>query len=381
MNDPEAIIAGVQRQLLMQDWNVTWAWCPAGKLPIEGAFAVCHTTPTRSLAHLQLANPWPANEDMPETIRHELVHALISPLTELIEGSAAAVMIEETIVEKLGIALGRSSGPGLARIVANVVDRYAPRMRARISALASRRTGKGRQMDIKLILAAIRAALTADDPKPGLEALMSELDGMQGDPDGVDPKSPPAREGEGDPAKPIEKPLSDARGYARDEEQPMARGRRALDAETVRARKGADLAVATGIRGRLREVRAEGLTLDAKLEAELAAMRDPDNFEQRIADILRGRELAAPGQQRARSGVQVDGAPGPTGDNQPPMTAAQLAAEGFDPAFVAGYQAEHKVDPHQAAATLSGGRNARARKAAEETAMRARAARDVGRGN
>jgi len=376
--DPGTIIADVQRQIGMLDWRIEWEWCPAGTLEIPGALAVCRALPERSFARIVIAQPWPGDEDLAETIRHEVVHALLSPLTQLIPMSDAAVMLEETIVEKLGIALGGPAGRALARAVVGAVDKYVPRLRARISALAPRRPGKGR-MDIKLILAAIRAALTAEDPKPGLEALMTELDGMQGDVGEGDAQKPPAREGE--PPKPdAGPPKPDARAYGREDEKPMARGR-GVDVEVARARKGADMSVSTGIRARLREETAAGLVLDTKLETELAAMRDPDAFEQRIADLTRGRAMASQGQQRARSGVQQDGAPPPAGSGEAPMTAAQLAAEGFDPRWIAGYHEEHKADPHAAAATLSGGRAGLARKATEAATARARAARDAGKGN
>lgn len=360
--------------LLLPGWSITWEVCAPED--IGGNLAMIYPTPTRSMALVKVA-PHPPGESPLESIAHELVHGVLSPLTALLPADHGAIMLEEQAVERLGVALAKLP-VGLSRAVGRAVEKYAPRMRARVSARASR-SRKGRAMDPKILMEALDALIAGDTAKCAeiLKALVASAAGGAAEPDGDE--APPAREdappGDAPPAAPP------ARGYGRDEEPPMARGRRALDVETARARKGADLAVATGIRGRLREVRAEGLNLDAKLEAELAAMRDPDRFEQRIADLMRGRELAAPGQQRARSGVQVDGAPAPTGDNQPPMTAAQLAAEGFDPAFVAGYQAEHKADPRAAAATLSGGRAARARKAGEEAAMRARAARDAGRGN
>lgn len=231
-------------------------------------------------------------------------------------------------------------------------------------------------MDPKILMEALDALIAGDTAKCAeiLKALVASAAGGAAEPDGgeVPPARADAPPGDAPPGDGPPKP--DARGYGRDDEQPMARGRR-LDAEVARARKAADGTAALFARGRVRELRADGFELDAALEKELVGERDPDVLERRIADLTRGRVLGSKGQQRARGDVQHEGSPPPAGDSAAPMTAAQLAAEGFDQPWIADYMREHKQDPKAAAATLSGGREGRARKAREAEQARARAGR------
>lgn len=203
-------------------------------------------------------------------------------------------------------------------------------------------------MDIKLILAAIRAALTADDPKPGLEALMSELEGMQGEPDGDEGAPAPARADE--PAKPDAGPPA-----------PDARGRKALDEAGNRARRVADKLAQGYARSRVADLQRQGWTIDAKLEAELVSMTDDVAFDRRVADLERGRAMAAPGGQRARSGVQHEGAPAPGGGDLKDPDDLKT----FDDAFQATYRGLAKSDAKQAEVWLASGRARKARDGAQ----------------
>ena len=119
MNDPRLSISRFA-SLLVPGWKVTFSRCRAEKMPIRGALAVCNPTPTRSLAHLYIVDPWPAGEDMEETIAHELTHAALSPFTTLLQDHPAAVMLEEQAVENIG--KGLASAPRAARALARAVS-------------------------------------------------------------------------------------------------------------------------------------------------------------------------------------------------------------------------------------------------------------------
>ncbi|HSN15382.1 MAG TPA: hypothetical protein VLT61_12175 [Anaeromyxobacteraceae bacterium] len=217
---------------LIPGWTVTSEWKAADKMPVAGALAVCEPTPTRSLAHVSVLAPWPEGESLPETLWHELTHALLSPLTALVEDSAGAVMVEEPIVERLGNLLATLPARARAAVV-RAVETYTPRLRARISARAP--LARGGSMDAKEVLAAI----TGQDEGKALEILTGWVaeqinaatgGGGPAEPDGDEPTGdpmakdkPPVPPKPGDGAPP---PAGDA----------AARARLALDGELARAR-------------------------------------------------------------------------------------------------------------------------------------------------
>lgn len=356
---------------------------------MAGALAVCRpptpdnpgdTTPTRRLATVWVLAEWPDGEDLAETVRHELVHAWISTLVALIPESAAAVMIEEQLVEQMGKYLGTLTARARASMlhaVTRAVDTYAPAaMRARISARAQSRA-RGGQMDGKQVLAAI----AGQDEAAALQILndwATEQLAAAGHPGAAEPDGdelpgdaaaelPKPGEGETPMNDPKAKPAAAGAPPAPPTQaEPVARAAArvaALDSEHARARKAADATVGITVRARLREIRQEGVTLPTNLETSLAKMTDLDAFEQRVGDLLEGRKLAAPGGTRARAtapNALASTAPADHDDGPVAVDEAALKTEGFDDRFVNLYRGAAAHSKKNADALLSG---ARARKA------------------
>lgn len=307
------------------------------------------------------------------TLSHEIFHVL---LAEWIANPT--VENEERVVESAAQAVVRSEFGADARVVARSIKAMPTAIRARVAVATkvvsarARSRARGDTMDQEQVQGALDA-LEADDAaktkqilKEILAALAVKGAGGGGEAGG---DMPPARDSE-PAAGPPGAPMPDARAYGR-EEQPTAARARGLDAEVARARKAADGAAAMLARGRVRELRADGFELDAALERELIAERDPDVLERRISDLSRGRKMGAQGQQRARSGVQSDGAPPPASGE--PKDPEDLKA--FPPEFQETYRGLAKSDPKSADVWLSRGRATRAREAervAVEQEQRAR---------
>lgn len=377
---------------------MTWVALPQADLdalkPPGPNLAVVQSLPERRMATVNVVSPWPEGESLSETLHHELGHAWIAPLTAQIPETDASVMLEEQLVETLGVylaSLGASARAAARRALASVVDAYAPRLRARISAQAS--PARGGQMDPELLSAALDAIEAGDFEKckeilKGLvvTAASGGAAPPHPEPDGDEAAKAGAPEGEppmAEMSKPPEagaKPVSDPKPA----EAPRVAARLVqLDGEVSRARKAADAAVGVTVRARLRELRTDGIALPTNLEADLAKMTDLDRFEQRVADITAGRSLAAPGGTRARAQVtagnpvQNGAAPAPVDFGAAPAaTPEELRAEGADEGFVQMYQRVSESDPAGAAGLLKGFREpsavaARARLASKGPAGRA----------
>jgi hypothetical protein len=343
------VVALVKRfsALLVPGWVVTSETVPPERMPMEGALAVCIPTPTRSVAHVVVVDPWPTGESLAETIAHELTHACLSPLTALLEPSAAAVMLEEQAVENIGKALAQAT-PGLARAMARAVERYAPRLRARVSAFASGRRARGGRMDpIDLILAAVEAAANSDDPKAALADLLTKVRSIK---DGTPPPGEPS------PAADEAPPLMDGRGGPPPADgAPAARRPRSETADARRARLAAEEieTIAKDQRVAAKE------TLVATLRARLPGANGLAAIERRI--------LAAPtyqaakdiadiaidmggGPQRARTidpatGQPVEIQPTPAPGGTSPHTIEDLVKEGLPRALATEIVEELKTNP------------------------------------
>lgn len=258
----------------------------------QGALAMVYSTPERQLAHVVVA-PHPPGESLEESIAHELTHSLLSPLTKLIEWSPAAVMIEEQIVERLGKIIAGAPA-GLARAISKALQNprtKSAELRKRISALATRQRNEGKKrMDYAMFIAALEAALEAEDPKSAIQSLLEKVKGMQGD---AGPASAPMRE---------DKP-EDGKMPAMREEDMSPQYRTMFRS----AKRSAAMMLGDTIRLRLHTARTvDGIVLDADIEKDLSACSSIEQFEREFALVKR---LAGKGneQQRARSGVvQVD---------------------------------------------------------------------------
>lgn len=376
--DLAALGAPIAAQLL-PGWAVSWHPTAEAEMPMAGALAVCDPTPTRSIAKVYVVTPWPAGESLAETLWHELTHAALSPLTALLPPSDGAVMVEEQIVERLGILLSKVPQAARRALTRAVAD-YAPQLRARISALAPR--ARGGQMDPKLIMAALDALIAGDAEKCAeiLKGLVAAAAGAGGapapegapaaEPDGDESAKmaapPPA---EGDEKKPAEAPPAEgARVVARKGTETMSddakRARKAaddLEAMAKDARANAVPALITRLRARLGSAlspAAEKRILAASSYAEAKALAD-------FAEEMSG------GPQRARSGVEHGVTPDTAGGAKvAPWTAATLQAEGIPAPLAAEIVAQHAKSPALAENSLQ---HARARLGAASNPWAAKA--------
>lgn len=208
----EALLAFWQPVLRVADWHVLVQL--DAKLE---AYGVCQPDYTYKRALITLRDPAAPlpGYDLEETLVHELVHLHFAAFDT--QGGSPERTAEEQAVESLMralIQLKRSGAPveelrSLAR-----TGIAGARARARQITPAPR-AGRRKRMDIKMFLAALKAALTAEDPKAAIEALVQEVEGMaggeelpasEGDPpmagEGGDDKPPMAGEGEGGDDKP-----------------------------------------------------------------------------------------------------------------------------------------------------------------------------------
>lgn len=335
--------------LLVPGWGVSIVRLAPERMPIKGALAVCDPTPTRELLRLYIVEPWPENEDLAETIAHEMTHGMISPLTALLGNNPHAIMTEERIVERLGKVLA-TVPVGQARAMARAVQRYAPQLRARlkISSLATRaRDGGKNMMDAGMVKAALDAIESGDSDKCKelLKALIAaevtEGEAMEGAGEEM------AQMAEGAPAPEAGgAPPMDARMVAR-----MKRTSDELELIAKDARASGKKLLIDGLRARL----GEHTGLPA-IEKRINAATDY-RAAKMIADIA--ADLApADGAQRARSGLTVKGAPADASGMgiEPPHSIADLVKEGLPAQFAQEFHATFKVNPDQAMAELNGAR-------------------------
>jgi hypothetical protein len=298
-----AIVKEIAAQLI-PGWQVTCELAPSVEAN-QNALAMVWPTPERQLAHVVVA-PHPPHESLRESLAHELTHALLAPLTKLIEWSPAAVMIEEQIVERLGkIIAGAPTGTARAMMRALQHPRTnSPTIRKRISALAvGRRNETRKRMEPKALaaLAMEGGALTAaENPDPAamadfikrvVEALASGGD--------AGPGSAPMRE---------DKP-EDGKGAPpmREEEVPEA-----MRAQYRTMQRTTSMSLGSAVRLRIHELRTvDKLDITPAIEAMLRKAKTVEDFEEKL-DLVKA-SLGASTEQRKRSGTEPDGNGGRNG--------------------------------------------------------------------
>lgn len=284
---------------LIPGWRVDWAWCSQEELDaiIPGAMAICSTTPTRSMALVRVLSPWPEGESLVETLWHELTHAAWSPLTSLIPASDGATMVEEQIVERFGVLLSKLS-PSLARVVAKAIRKVAaPRVAARISALATPRARIGGTMDPNLMKKALEV-IAAGDAAGALDLLTAIVASAAGGGAPAAPEGAPESAPEGAPMGAA--PAAGAAAPDKKDDAPMAR-------QHARAQAAADSLVKTSIRARIREVNTvEGFPLPPAIATRVLAAESIEDAEEILATV-RDTIEATGGTVRARSGAKPPG--------------------------------------------------------------------------
>jgi hypothetical protein len=242
--DLQALLVELQRELRLQDWRVEISYVPnltnGAGYPVHG---LCSHLVDAKVASIAIRDPeTPATASDPsveETLVHELVHLHFAPFSG---SSSAEIAAEEQAVWALTEALhGAKTAARRGQI--------ARAMMARAAAGAT--TGKvvrSQKMDIAMLLAALKAALQADDPKAAIEALLKEVEGAGAAPsDPVPPgeQEPPPAPLAMDPEDP--KPPMQAAALPEDEPKAQRAGgvsRKEFDrlqVETVVHQHGAKL--------------------------------------------------------------------------------------------------------------------------------------------
>lgn len=289
-----ATIAGA----LIPGWELEFVFAES-MAETGGALAYCIPQPRREKAKIVIA-PHPPDESLRETIAHELGHAWVSPLVELIEPSEAASTIEEVLIERFSKFAAAHPGlvGALARVTKNPRTTH-PIVRKRISALASRRRneGKNKMADgSRLAELAMKAGEMGaredvpEDVRALLAEFVAELAGGSGPPSNA---APPMRE-DGDPAK------SDAPAMREDEMPP------AMREQYRRARMSTASMLKDTIRLRLHTARTvDGIVLDAETEKDLGSCTSIEDFE-RVFRLVTRQAAKGSEQQRKRSGVNPD---------------------------------------------------------------------------
>lgn len=341
------------------------------------------------MATVNVVTPWPEGESLSETLHHELGHAWIAPLTAQLEQTEASVMLEEQLVETLGVylaSLGATARAAARRALASVVDKYAPApARARISARVPLARDGG-PMDPKMIMEALEALIGGDAEKCQeiLKGLIASAAGGGAPP----PETPP--ESTGEPPMAEQKPPPPAAGAPSPVGDPkpteatrVAARIAQIDSEHTRARKAADAAVGITVRARIRELRIEGLALPTALETALSKMTDLDRFEERVSDLKAGASLRGGGYDvrgdlgtlRGRPASPAT-TPAPTDGLPPPATIEELRAEGAEEGFLQMYA---MADETGKAGLVKGFRDPMAVQARARMAARGPAGRAHGR--
>ena len=309
MIDRARIDAIVQRLAneLLPGWDVTWT--PVKPDAIGGNLAMVKAYPARQIARVAVAEH-PPNESYEESLAHEFVHAVISPLVDLIEESPASIMVEEPIAERLGKFIAKYARLRGAVARALHSPRTASRIvRQRISAIATRQriAGRTNNVDPKMIEEII-AAIKDGNGDAAIELLTkllaSAAGGMAGGPDssaGAARDDEGAAQGDGATAYRADEPQAQGKMRMSELDKTLLRARQAESKANAAARGASQIT----IRARIRELRGDGVQIDAETEKKLVALGDVDAAEERIEYLVKGRETAA---TRARSGVTSSGA-------------------------------------------------------------------------
>jgi hypothetical protein len=296
-----AIVKEIAAQLI-PGWQVTCELAPSVEAN-QNALAMVWPTPERQLAHVVVA-PHPPHESLRESLAHELTHALLAPLTKLIEWSPAAVMIEEQIVERLGKIIA-SAPTGTARAMMRALQHprtTSTTVRKRISALATRQrnAGRKRNVDPKMIEDII-AAIKEGNGEAAIELLTKLLASAAGGMAGGDagPGSAPMREDNPDDGK--------GAPPMREEEVPEA-----MRAQMRIMNRLATTQLGSTIRMRINELRTvDKLEITPVIETKLHKSRTIEDFEDRL-ELVKA-SLGASTEQRKRSGAEPDGNGGRNG--------------------------------------------------------------------
>jgi hypothetical protein len=301
----QKIVAHYQCVQGLTDWSFAVSIVPGLKFEGGDAWAVVAPNVAKKHADVQIRDtdktPIPGFDGDPVlelklTVSHELWHCWTAPIFGGTDNEVA-IAYEEKFVEAAARAVVLSEGNADSRVMARSVKDLPARVRARmavVSIVATRRSRGTGKMDYAMFIAALEAALEAEDCKTSISSLLEKVKAMQVD-------GGAARDDV--TAKPNEKD-ADALA-ARDAETPLAaRARIAINGSIAKADKAARVSAEIATRARIKELRADGITIDEASAVSLVKLGDIDAVEERISWMLKGRETNT---VRARSGVLSEG--------------------------------------------------------------------------
>jgi hypothetical protein len=327
----QKIVAHYQRVQGLTDWSFAVSIVPGLKFDGGDAWAVVAPNVAKKHADVQIRDtdktPIPGFDGDPVlelklTVSHELWHCWTAPIFGGTDNEVA-IAYEEKFVEAAARAVVLSEGTNDARIMARSVQAIPVRIRARAansSALATRQriAGRKQSMDPKMIEEII-AAIKEGNGEAAIELLTKLLASAAG---GVVGGDGAAREDA--VAKPKEEGIDMV--AARDTETPFAaRARISINGSIAKADRSARVSAEIATRARIKELRADGITIDEASAVSLVKLGDIDAAEERIGWMLKGRETTT---TRARSGVLSEGSNDAThGHSVDSLTKAGHSAE------------------------------------------------------
>lgn len=161
---------------VLPDWDVEIVEVPRGSLGAD--LGRTNAIPEIRRAHIQIVPHLPG-ESEPETLGHELGHVLWWPVTSLLDHADPRTRaLIEPIAERQGVAFA-SLSPAAAAGLARAARDLPAQIRARITPAAAL-AREGATMEIPLIIAALKAALSSADVGGAVQALVDELEALYG---------------------------------------------------------------------------------------------------------------------------------------------------------------------------------------------------------
>jgi hypothetical protein len=193
------MIADWQRTLRLLDWRIQARYVAdlsTQRGPVHG---LCWPVADSKTAQIAIRDPQTpigdADPSVEETVIHELIHLHFAPLAE---NTPAGITAEEQAVWALTEALAKPKNAGQRALLARAMVAALP-SHTRMQPLQ----GMVRSMIDPVVLAALKAAATSDDPAAAIQALISQFESASGDgdsggeaplteaPTAADPNQPP----------------------------------------------------------------------------------------------------------------------------------------------------------------------------------------------
>lgn len=206
MNKPDlqALLAYWQKALRLLDWRIAVEYV-ADLRSRDGTpcYGLCFPFADNKTARILVRDPSTPLDDrrnpaslIEETIIHELLHLHFAPFGGR---RPAEIAVEEQAVWAIAEALIQRKGTGQELFLARAM--IGALAQSQLSALATRRAARRTGMD-PLIIAALKAALTAEDPKAAIQALLDQIEAAGGGGDTAPPAGDMAQEAPPDDKRP-----------------------------------------------------------------------------------------------------------------------------------------------------------------------------------